>query len=314
MALSSAAPRRDRRDGGRNAMISQSDVQFYRDNGYIVVPDLLDAPMLSAARQVIAEFVEGARGVAGHTEIYDLEPSHRPDAPRVRRIKTPHLHHELFRRLMRMPAMIEVLTQLLGPNVRLHGSKLNMKAPHYGSPVEWHQDWAFYPHTNDDVLAVGVMLDDCALENGPLMVLPGTHKGPVWDHHADGYFCGAIDPTQCDLDFSKAVPLTGKAGTMSFHHVRLVHGSAQNVSALSRQLLLYEFSAADAFPISRPVTDLAAYDANLVAGNGTTVPRLAAVPVRMPLPPAPRQGSIYENQTTTRARYFAFEPTPALTE
>ena len=45
----------------------------------------------------------------------------------------------------------------------------------YGSPVEWHQDWAFYPHTNDDLLAVGVMLDDMELENGPLLVLPGTH-------------------------------------------------------------------------------------------------------------------------------------------
>ncbi|HEX3498337.1 MAG TPA: phytanoyl-CoA dioxygenase family protein [Stellaceae bacterium] len=295
-------------------MISERDVELYRERGYVVVPDLLDTQTLSAARQVIAEVVEGARGVARHTEIYDLEPSHRPDAPRVRRIKTPHLHHELFRRIMRTPRMIEILQQLLGPAVRLHGSKLNMKAPHYGSPVEWHQDWAFYPHTNDDMLAVGIMLDDCALENGPLMVMPGTHKGPVYDHHANGYFCGAIDPTTCDLDFSQAVPLTGSAGTMSFHHVRLVHGSAQNVSALSRQLLLYEFSAADAFPVSRPVTDLAAYDANLVAGGSTVTPRLAAVPVRMPLPPAPRQGSIYENQTTTRARYFAFEPGPALVE
>jgi phytanoyl-CoA hydroxylase len=295
-------------------MISERDVELYRERGYVVVPDLLDPETLSAARQVIAELVEGARGVAGHTEIYDLEPSHRPDAPRVRRIKTPHLHHELFRRIMRTPRMIEILKQLLGPAVRLHGSKLNMKAPHYGSPVEWHQDWAFYPHTNDDLLAVGIMLDDCALENGPLMVMPGTHKGPVYDHHADGYFCGAIDPTACELDFSQAVPLTGKAGTMSFHHVRLVHGSAQNVSALSRQLLLYEFSAADAFPVSRPVSDLAAYDANLVAGASTITPRLTAVPVRMPLPPAPRQGSIYENQTTIRARYFAFEASSALAD
>jgi phytanoyl-CoA hydroxylase len=299
---------------GENAMISERDVELYRESGYVVVPDLLDPETLSAARQVIAELVEGARGVTGHTEIYDLEPSHRPDAPRVRRIKTPHLHHELFRRIMRTPRMIEILKQLLGPAVRLHGSKLNMKAPHYGSPVEWHQDWAFYPHTNDDLLAVGVMLDDCALENGPLMVMPGTHKGPVYDHHADGYFCGAIDPSACDLDFSRAVPLTGKAGTMSFHHVRLVHGSAQNVSALSRQLLLYEFSAADAFPVSRPVSDLAAYDANLVAGASTITPRLTAVPVRMPLPPAPRQGSIYENQTTTRIRYFAFEASEALAD
>ena len=143
-------------------MISDRDIAFYREHGYIVVPDVLDIPTISATRQVIAEFIEGARGVAGHTEIYDLEPSHRPDAPRVRRIKTPHLHHEIFRRIMRTPRMVEILKQLLGPGVRLHGSKLNIKAPHYGSPVEWHQDWAFYPHTNDDILAVGVMLDDCA--------------------------------------------------------------------------------------------------------------------------------------------------------
>ena len=82
--------------------------------------------------------------------------------PRVRRIKAPHLHREIFRRIMRTPLVVEILKQLLGPGVRLHGSKLNIKAPHYGSPVEWHQDWAFYPHTNDDILAVGVMLDDCA--------------------------------------------------------------------------------------------------------------------------------------------------------
>ena len=293
-------------------MISTHDVELYRERGYVVVPDLLDTETLGAARQVIAELVDGARGVTGHTEIYDLEPSHRPDAPRVRRIKTPHLHHEIFRRIMRTPRMVEILKQLLGPGVRLHGSKLNIKAPRYGSPVEWHQDWAFYPHTNDDLLAVGVMLDDCAIENGPLMVMPGTHKGHVYDHHAGGCFCGAIDPAACDLDFSRAVPLTGRAGTMSFHHVRLVHGSAQNLSALPRQLLLYEFSAADAFPIARPVTDLAAYDANLIAGRPTIAPRLAAVPVRMPLPAAPHQGSIYENQTTARARYFAFTATPEL--
>ena len=92
---------------------------------------------------------------------------------------------------------------------------------------------------------------------------------------------------------------------MSFHHVRLVHGSAQNVSDKPRQLLLYEYAAADAFPLVKPVADLAAFDANLIAGGSMITPRLADVPVRMPLPPAPHQGSIYENQTSTRSRYFA---------
>jgi phytanoyl-CoA hydroxylase len=289
-------------------MISQSDVELYRTHGYVVVPNLVDPGTLAEMRRVIAGLVERARTVSAHDDVYDLEPSHRPDRPRVRRIKKPHALAAVFDRAMRDERILSVSRQLLGPGVRLYGSKLNIKAPEYGSPVEWHQDWAFYPHTNDDVLAVGVMLDDCKLENGPLMVMPGSHKGPTWDHHADGYFCGAIDPETCPLDFSKAVPLTGRAGSCSFHHVRLVHGSAQNTSALPRQLLLYEFAANDAFPLLTGVKDLAEFDAKILCGDKTIVPRIVPAPVRLPLPPARGQGSIYENQTGSRTRYFAFDP------
>src|SRR4051812_21734267 len=203
-------------------MISANDVQAYRRDGVIVVPEVLDATTLSQVRSVIAELVAGSAKTLEHTDVYDLEPGHTADSPRVRRIKTPHKVHALFDQIVRSAAVLDILKKLLGPGLRLHGSKLNMKSAQYGSPVEWHQDWAFYPHTNDDVLAIGVLLDDCALENGPLMVMPGSHKGPTWDHHADGYFCGAIDPAACPLDFAQAVPLTGPAGTCSFHHVRMV--------------------------------------------------------------------------------------------
>ena len=75
---------------------------------------------------------------------------------------------------------------------------MNMKPAGTGSPVEWHQDWAFYPHTNDDILAVGVVIDDMRLDNGCLMVVPGSHLGPVLDHHAAGRFVGSIDPAAID--------------------------------------------------------------------------------------------------------------------
>ena len=61
-----------------------------------------------------------------------------------------------------------------------------MKNPGHGSAVEWHQDWAFYPHTNDDLLEVGIALSDMTEENGALLVVPGSHKGKTWDHHQDG--------------------------------------------------------------------------------------------------------------------------------
>ena len=286
-------------------MINEKGVAAYRENGYLVVENVLDAATLARMRQSIADLVVKAAGVKTHNEVYDLEPTHTPEHPRVRRIKSPHKVDPLFLEVVKQPGMISVLKALLGKDIRLHGSKLNVKAPKYGSPVEWHQDWAFYPHTNDDILAIGVMLDDVELENGPLLLMPGSHRiNKVWDHHLDGRFCGAMDPTQTpELDYSKAVPCVGKAGSCSFHHVRLVHGSAQNTSEKPRQLLLYECTAADAWPLVN-FKDLDEFNSRMICGEPTLEPRTEKVPIRMPLPPALAQGSIYENQTALRNRFF----------
>ncbi|MGH7078817.1 MAG: phytanoyl-CoA dioxygenase family protein [Acetobacteraceae bacterium] len=285
-------------------MITEAEIRQYRRDGLIVVPDLMTRSELSAIGQVITGLVAGAAEVTAHTDIYDLEVGHTRETPRVRRIKTPHKVHKLFAEVVHMPQVIRVLQALLGPDIRLHGSKLNMKSAQYGSPVEWHQDWAFYPHTNDDLLAIGVMLDDMALDNGPLLVIPGTHQGPVWNHHGeDGRFCGSIDPEEIREEIARAVPLTGHAGSMSFHHVRALHGSALNTSDRPRNLLLYEVAAADAWPLLH-FTTIEEFDSRMLAGNSTLTPRLAPAPVRMPLPPAHHQGSIYENQRGSARRYF----------
>src|SRR6185437_7343409 len=131
------------------SMISDKDVEAYRRDGVIMVPEVLDTATLARVRQVIGEVVAGAAEITEHNAVYDLEPGHTRENPRVRRIKTPHKVHPIFDEIVRSKPVIEILTQLLGPGLRLHGSKLNMKSAQYGSPVEWHQDWAFYPHTND---------------------------------------------------------------------------------------------------------------------------------------------------------------------
>ena len=175
-------------------MLTLSQIEQYRELGYLVVPDALDRELLSSLRQTVDKIVAGAAKVTKHTDVYDLEDSHTPQAPRVRRIKTPHKHFPFFADLTRHARITTILKDLLGPNIRLHGTKLNMKSAGFGAAVEWHQDWAFYPHSNDDLLATGIYLDDCEMENGPLLVVPGSHKGPVHDHHADGYFGAAMDP------------------------------------------------------------------------------------------------------------------------
>jgi phytanoyl-CoA hydroxylase len=285
-------------------MISEADVAYYEENGYLVVQDVLSRSEVEELRRVTDEFVEKARNVSTHDDIYDLEDGHSAAQPRVRRIKTPHLWHPAYAAMVRHPNILAVLKKLWGPSIRFDVSKLNLKAAGYGAPVEWHQDWAFYPHTNDDLAAVGIMIDDVDEANGPLMVIPGSHKGPIFDHHEDGVFCGAMDPARGEIDFSSAVKLMGPAGSITVHHVRAVHGSATNTSGKPRRFLLHQYRAADAWPLVAVRQDFDDFRSKLLCGEDTLEPRMERVPVRVPLPPATHQGSIYENQRARGTRFF----------
>src|SRR5947199_8926917 len=121
-------------------MISEKDVQTYQRDGVIVVPEVLGTDTLSQVRSVIAELVAGSAKTLEHTDVYDLEPGHTAESPRVRRIKTPHKVHPLFDQVVRSAPVIDILTKLLGPGLRLHGSKPNLKSAKYGSPVQVPQD------------------------------------------------------------------------------------------------------------------------------------------------------------------------------
>lgn len=287
-------------------VIADNQVAAYNNKGYIVVEDIYSPADVQEMRDALDGLIASAHGLTDHTDVIDLEPNHTPDAPRVRRIKEPFKNHEVFNRMARHPRLIATLTALLGPAFRMHGSKINLKSAEYGSPVEWHQDWAFYPHTNDDVLAVGVMLDEMTEENGPLLCVPGSHRGPTYDHHQDGRFIGAMDPDVPGANLDTAETITGPAGACSFHHARTIHGSGQNTSGRSRTLLLYQIAAADAWDI-RGFGKEASWDeyaATFIAGEPTLEPRLAPAPVRLPYPPPLKGGSIYESQSLAKKKFF----------
>jgi phytanoyl-CoA hydroxylase len=288
-------------------MLNRDQIEAYRRDGFIVIENVLSGAEIAELRAATDALVEQSRHVTDHDDVYDLEPSHSGDDPRVRRIKTPHRHHAIYAAIMRHEAILGILRQLVGPAIRFDTSKLNMKAPGYGAAVEWHQDWAFYPHTNTDLCAVGVMMDDCGMENGPLLCIPGSHKGPVQDHHADGAFCGAIDPVASGIDFGTAVACTGKAGSISIHHVLTIHGSAVNTSTKPRRLLLYQYAAADAWPLVADAQpkDWDAWNGRILCGEfDPVVPRMEAAPVRLPLPGPRFTGSIYETQRDLKNSYF----------
>lgn len=281
-------------------MNDQDRLARYRSEGYLLVEGLLDRATMERLRAAADALVARAARMTASDDVLDLAPDHRPEAPKVRRIKKPDAHDPAFAALARDPRIIAAIAPLIGPDIRLQGSKLNLKSPGHGEPVEWHQDWAFYPHTNDDLLAVGVPLDDCDLENGPLMVVPGTHRGPTFDHHADGRFVGAIDPARAGIDVGGAVPLLAKAGSVTIHHVRMVHGSAPNRSPRQRRLLLFEYVAADAWPLRGMECDFETFRAKTVAGRFTLEARVVPAPIRLPWPSP--VGTIYEIQQGFTAR------------
>ena len=288
-------------------VLTKAQVDEYQEVGGIVVPDRLSATDLAEIREVIVGFYDIARDMTASDDRIDLEDSHKPDDPRIRRIKRPDQQAEVFRRLMYSDAILAPVRDLIGPNLRLHTTKLNMKSAGFGAAVEWHQDWAFYPHTNDDVLAVGVMLDDMAEENGPLMIFPGTHKGPIHNHHVNDVFAGAMDLSAAGLNPKDAMTLTGAAGSISIHHARVVHGSALNRSKRDRRLLFYEMMSADAFPVMGAMTTfdgIGEYNDRMLCGDTTLEPRLERVPVRIPQPQPGEYGSIYEIQKALGNRGF----------
>ena len=288
-------------------VLSAEQIETYRNDGFLVLERYLSDEVMGSIRAEISRFEDEARGMVESNDRLDLEDSHRPGDPRLRRIKLPHTISDVVRDLMYSDQILAPARDLVGPNLRLHTSKLNMKSAGYGAAVEWHQDYAFYPHTNDDILAIGVIIDDMESENGPLMVYPGSHRGPVYDHHVDGVFAGGFIPEEVGLNPADAVELKGPAGSISIHHGRIVHGSSLNTSTRSRRILFFEMMAADAFPIMGSMTKwdgIQDYDTRMLCGAPTITPRLKDIPVRIPQPQPEFHYSIYEVQKRLKGRAF----------
>jgi len=292
--------------------LSAGEVEHFHREGYLVVEGVVTGAALDELRAVTDEFLDRARELDASDGPIDLSPDHTRENPQVRRIIDPDRHHPVYEAASRRPEVLDVVGDLIGPDLRFDHSKLNCKPPGGGVPIEWHQDWAFYPQTNDSMLALSLMLDDCDLENGPLLVIPGSHKGPTWDHHYEGRFIGAIDPAAADFDESSAVALVGPAGSVAIHHVRAVHGSADSVSGRQRRLLNMNYATTATWPLLGLDTVLAMHEpgiegfhATTVRGNATLEPRLESLPVRMPLPSADAEArTIFDLQMPAYGRSF----------
>ena len=284
-------------------MLNLKQIDFYNLNGYLSIDNVYSDSQIKLLSDITNEFVEKSRLVTEENDMFSFESDHSANNPRLTRIKSPHKFHTIYEQAMRDEKMLDILEQLIGKNIRLQGSKLNMKMPGGGRQVEWHTDWGHYPHTNDDLLAVGVPLDDSTEENGCLMVIPGSHKWTATNHHEDGFFVGAVDIDSFDI--KKAAHVTSNVGGVSIHHVRTLHGSAPNMSDKPRRLLLLEFCAADAFPLKGLSTSWDEWNKQMVRGEPTIQPRLEKVPVFFPQPLRVEHGSIFGVQSNLKKSHFS---------
>ena len=276
--------------------------RYFRD-GACVVERALDASWLKRLNDAVAAKVEESRNETASGSVFDLEPNHTAEEPRLRRLNSPCDHDPVFMELLTDGPLGGIAEDLLGPDVKFYQSKLNFKWSKGGAEVKWHQDQPFFPHTNHAVATFGVYLNDCGPEQGPLRILPSTHEGPIFNHYAeDGSWRGDIrKEDEASLDLESAVDFTAPAGSITVHNYRTVHGSRPNQSALGRPLLLYVLSAADAAPYTaQPLPSR--YEQAIVRGKPAEMIHHESGRYRIPPDWSGGYGSIFASQQGEEAR------------
>ena len=230
--------------------------QFWRD-GVLTIENAVTPEQLAALKRDFAHWVDDSRSKAepygqcidGRVR-FDVQPGHTAAQPALRRVQAPTEISEAYYDAMANSRMTDMVAELIGPDVKLHHTKINSKLPGAATEVKWHQDFLFTPHSNSDIITALLMVDDVTEDNGPLEVLPGSHKGELHAIWHDGVFTGAVEDQQAADMQAKSVRCLGPAGSVCLMHTRLAHGSAPNLSNDPRTLFICVYTAGDAIPLS----------------------------------------------------------------
>ncbi len=282
------------------AALDDEQVAAFRRDGYLTVPDAVTGDQLAALRADMDAWVDESRdhdGSWGETidgrARFDVQPGHSAERPGLRRIQAPTEVSAVHHAVAVDSAMVDMVAALIGPDVRLHHTKVNAKQPGSSTEVRWHQDFPFTPHSNDSLVTALLMVDEVTDENGPLEVAPGSHLGPIHTLWHDGAFTGAVADDVAAGLAGDAVQCTGPAGSVCLMHTRLAHASAPNLSNRPRTLFICVYSAGDAHPCSpNPVPTV--HQGLFVRGSDPG--RVRVQPSEVDLPEYPKVASFFSQQ------------------
>ncbi len=230
--------------------------EFYRDNGFLVLEEGLTSEEVDA---INAETTLLCRNEAGQIKNIPIaEPTESEEAvlKRVLCIHFPHKLSPLMFKTLAHPAIVDVLTRVVSPNVKCMQSMLFVKAA--GKPGQaWHQDEDYIPTRDRSLIGVWIALDDATVENGCLWILPGSHRhGILWEQtwHGDRRFDCAQQSCGFPYTDEEAVPVEVKRGSIVFFHGYTLHRSLPNRSSggFRRALVNHYMSAESFLPWNKP--------------------------------------------------------------
>lgn len=220
-----------------------NDAEHYREHGYVHCRGVFDKSELEEMRSALDRVLATVAGTA-FDENHAWAGSARQSV--LKGFHNVQYHDAAFTRAATNPTLVSVLTELIGPNVQLHHTKMLVKPPEQGAPFPMHQDYPYFPHTRHTVLAASVHLDDTDDENGCLRVVPGSHRrGPL----------EAVGPAHVvdehEFPLERGTPLPARAGDVVIFNYLTVHGSGVNASTRTRRNVLFQYRD----PADLPVLD-----------------------------------------------------------
>ena len=168
----------------------------------------------------------------------------------IYQIRYPHRHIPLFMEHAADPVVLDVMEDLLGPDIVLYNTQVLLKQAFHGTAQPWHQDAAYWPIRPMKLASCWIAVDEATVENGCMRFIPGSHKRGLAEHwsgrrlsHASGGTAAAVQEIQ--VDESEAVAVPAKPGHGSLHHCLTHHGTPPNRTPYRRRAIISHYMPLD---------------------------------------------------------------------